>query len=66
MSSANNMKFRASNALKMIEQHHFGGSDSNTVARASMNLGMEAGSTSEVAELRIENERLKTTVMILN
>ena len=33
--------------------------------RASMNLGME-GSSSDAAELKIENDRLKTTLMILN
>jgi chromosome segregation ATPase len=33
--------------------------------RASMNLGAE-GSPQDIAELRIENDRLKTTLMILN
>jgi hypothetical protein len=33
--------------------------------RASVNLGME-GTPTDLAELRIENDRLKTTVMILN
>lgn len=33
--------------------------------RASVNLGIQGGS-SDFAELKIENDRLKTTLMILN
>lgn len=33
--------------------------------RASMNLGLDS-SNGDVGELKIENERLKTTLMILN
>lgn len=66
MSSANkNFGFRQSNALKAIEARTFEGSD-NVMSRASMNFGGDAASNSEVAELRIENERLKTTLMLLN
>jgi hypothetical protein len=34
--------------------------------RASMNLGLGGGSSSDIAEIKIENDRLKTTLMILN
>jgi hypothetical protein len=34
--------------------------------RASLNLGVDASNSGDVGELKIENERLKTTLMILN
>ena len=54
--------FRASNALQSIASFHESNRDS--MKRASMSLGMDEGS--DVAELKIENGRLKTTLMILN
>ena len=57
------MGFRASNALASIQA--FQSTTANTKQRASMSLGMDTGG-SDAAELRIENERLKTTLMILN
>ena len=47
------MGFRASNALASIQA--FQDSNRDSMKRASVNLGIE-----------IENERLKTTLMILN
>jgi hypothetical protein len=34
--------------------------------RASLNLGVDTSTSNDVGELKIENERLKTTLMILN
>ena len=55
---------RQSNALASIMafQNHDGQGQSDTVKRASMNLGGKG----DAAELAIENDRLKTTLMILN
>ena len=59
-----NLGFRASNALASIQAFQEGNSDSKK--RASMNLGIDGGEASDVGQLKIENERLKTTLMILN
>ena len=51
---------RQSNALASIVE--FQNIESDTVKRASINLGGKG----DAAELAIENDRLKTTLMILN
>lgn len=70
-SIAQNLNFRQSNALASIQafqSKNAGSSGGNDIKkRASINLGMGDGaSDSDAAELRIENDRLKTTLMILN
>lgn len=63
--SNRNMGFRASNALASIQA--FQDTNRDSMKRASANLGIDDGeSSSDVGQLRIENERLKTTLMILN
>lgn len=57
------MGFRASAALSNI-QNQLG--NSSAVGRASTNLGIGDQEPTYFAELKIENERLKTTLMILN
>ena len=63
-SSKGNMGFRASNALASIQA--FQDNSKNAIHRASTNLGMSDGTPKGSAELKMENERLKTTLMILN
>ena len=63
-SSKGNMGFRASNALASIQA--FQDNSKNAIHRASTNLGMSDGTPKGAAELKMENERLKTTLMILN
>lgn len=60
------MGFRASNALASIQS--FQESSRVSMKRASANLGMDGGTadSSDVGQLRIENERLQHTLMILN
>ena len=61
------MGFRASNALASIQA--FQDSNRDSMKRASVNLGIggsDNGGAIDAAELKIENERLKTTLMILN
>ena len=65
-------KMRASNALMSIQA--FQKSNEDVKKRASLKLGIqeedeesESGATkTDVGQLKIENERLKTTLMILN
>jgi hypothetical protein len=57
---ASNVGFRASNALQSIQA--FQSQSQGAQVRASVSLG---GGLDE-GNLRIENERLKTTLMILN
>jgi len=59
-----NMGFRASNALASIAS--FQDNSKSAMNRASINLGIGAGTPTNSAEMKIENERLKTTLMILN
>ena len=65
-----NMNFRASSALQSIQafqaKNALGGGGDNTVKRASNSLGLDEDTPPDAAGLRIENERLKTTLMILN
>ena len=58
------MAFRQSNALASIQAFQAGGGGGGSMKRASVAFSMGGESGSE--ELRIENERLKTTLMILN
>ena len=54
---------RQSNALASIQA--FQSSNAETMKRASTNLSM-TGATGDQAEILIENERLRTTLQILN
>jgi len=64
------MNFRQSNALQSIKAFQgkggAGGGASDTAKRASISLGMDDNSNFDEAALRIEFERLRTTIMILN
>lgn len=65
MSGGKTMGFRQSNALASIQA--FQDQSKNAAHRASVNLGIGGGSGDmNAAELKIENERLQTTLMILN
>jgi hypothetical protein len=68
--SGKNLNFRASNALREIEALAFGSrvseKEKEGVSRSSIKLGTEAESSTETGELRMECERLRTTVMYLN
>ena len=71
VAGGNNMNFRASSALQSIQAFQAknalgGGGGDNTVKRASNSLGLDEDTPPDAAGLRIENERLKTTLMILN
>ena len=56
--------FRASNALQSIQS--FQETNRDSMKRASLNLGLDASNSGDTGEIKIENERLKTTLMILN
>jgi len=65
--ASSNMNFRASSALQSIQafQSRGGGGD-NTAKRASGGNLMGDDAPTDAAGLALENERLKTTLMILN
>ena len=64
------MKFRQSNALQSIKGFQgslgIGGKESAAAKRASISLGLDEHTKFDDAAVRIEFERLRTTVLILN
>ena len=64
------MKFRQSNALQSIKAFQAKGGSGNgpsdSAKRASISLGLDDNSKFDDAQLRIEFERLRTTIVILN